>query len=101
MRLRTYIKRLSPNFTEFPYLNRNRFNPGETVVVLDVEDNGCGIPEDKMNRVFDPFFTTKRHKGGMGLGLAVSHNIMDIHGADILIENRKEGGTKATLVFKA
>lgn len=72
----------------------------QAVVVLEVEDSGCGIPEDKLDKVFEPFFTTRRGSGGIGLGLTVSRNIMEIHGGKILVENREQSGVRATLIFK-
>jgi signal transduction histidine kinase len=45
-------------------------------VVLEFSDNGCGIAEHHMNRIFDPFFTTKLGRGGTGLGLNISYNII-------------------------
>jgi signal transduction histidine kinase len=44
--------------------------------VIQVEDNGCGIPEDIQERIFDPFFTTKDVGKGTGQGLALAYNIV-------------------------
>ena len=70
------------------------------IVGIDVEDNGVGIPENKLTKIFDPFFTTRRSEGGVGLGLAVSKNIMDLHEGMITIGNNKDGGVKVTLLLK-
>lgn len=98
--VRAYSRILSEDLEDMPQLRRDEFKPGETVVVLTVEDGGCGIPEDKISQIFDPFFTTRRGDGGVGLGLSVSKNIMDIHDGCIFVENKKNGGVKATLIFK-
>ena len=45
-------------------------------VVVEVEDNGVGIPEENLPNLFDPFFTTKPPGEGTGLGLNISHNII-------------------------
>ena len=45
-------------------------------VVVEIEDNGPGIPDDVQSNIFDPFFTTKSPGEGTGLGLNISHNII-------------------------
>lgn len=77
------------------------FNKSDMFVLLTIEDDGNGIPEEKIEKVFEPFYTTKRANGGVGLGLSVSRQIMDLHKGLLRIENRHERGVKATMVFKA
>jgi len=67
-------------------------------VVLTVEDNGCGIPQDNLTRIWTPFFTTKDKGKGTGIGLSLSHRIIKEHGADINVET-SENGTKFRLAF--
>jgi signal transduction histidine kinase len=73
---------------------------GEEVLVVDVEDTGTGIPENKLAHVFDPFFSTKPVGKGTGLGLAVTRNIIELHGGRIEIRNRAEGGAAAILTLR-
>ena len=69
-------------------------------VMLQVQDNGPGIPEADVSRVFDPFFTTKDPGDGTGLGLAISHRIMESFGGEITVRNGERGGAVFELWFR-
>jgi signal transduction histidine kinase len=75
-------------------------NPGGESVVVQIEDTGSGIPEDKLDKLFEPFFTTKPVGSGTGLGLSVSNNIIELHGGTIKIGNRTDArGAVVTITF--
>ncbi|MCY2959195.1 MAG: ATP-binding protein [Planctomycetota bacterium] len=59
--------------------------------ILEVEDQGPGIPPDRVERIFDPFFTTKEPGKGTGLGLAIVHRIVEAHGGDIQVVDTGHG----------
>lgn len=71
----------------------------EGKVVLLIQDNGVGMTSDAQKRIFEPFHTTKPK--GTGLGLAVTHKILELHDAQIFIESELGKGTKTTIVFPA
>ena len=60
---------------------------------ITIADNGCGIDEDKLNKIFDPFYTTKPIGQGTGLGLAISKAIIEQHGGLISVKSQLNQGT--------
>lgn len=67
------------------------------LAVIDLEDDGPGIPPGDLTKVFDPFFTTREPGHGVGLGLYVVEEIVREHGGCIGVANRPEGGCRFTL----
>lgn len=65
--------------------------------VVQVQDNGKGIPEALRNRLFEPFFTTKGDGHHIGLGLTICSTILRRHGTELFMENETNGG--ATMTF--
>jgi PAS domain S-box-containing protein len=61
---------------------------GESWLRVTIEDHGTGIPRDMLARLFDPFFTTKPRDRGTGLGLSVSHGIIESHQGTLWVESR-------------
>ncbi len=67
-------------------------------LVIDVTDNGPGIPEEAARRVFEPFYSTKGSHG-TGLGLAVTQKIVEEHGGCIELERGPEGGALFRMII--
>lgn len=65
--------------------------------VVEISDNGCGIPSDILAKLFEPYFTSKRN--GMGLGLASTLNIIQAHGGTIDVESEVNVGSKFIVSF--
>jgi two-component system NtrC family sensor kinase len=56
-------------------------------VTIRVQDSGPGIPAEQLAAVFQPFYSTKLHRGGTGLGLTISHDIVQRHGGKLVVES--------------
>lgn len=69
------------------------------IPALSVEDTGCGIAEQSLQRIFEPFYTTRGSREGTGLGLSVIQNIMNSLGGQITVESAPGHGTTFTLTF--
>ncbi len=67
-------------------------------ILIRIDDNGPGIPEDRREDVFKPFFrlesSRNRETGGTGLGMTVARTIIRAHGGDIKLSNREQGGLR-------
>lgn len=104
------IYRLVYNLVENA-IKYNRLDGTVTVSVTEendrtcirVEDTGNGIPEELKERVFDPFFRVDKSRsralGGVGLGLALVHEIVRVHDGEITIKDNKAGGTTFEVRF--
>jgi signal transduction histidine kinase len=70
-------------------------------VVIEVDDDGCGIPPEHIERIFEPFFTTKPPGKGTGLGLAVGYTIMRELRGHLQVSSQPGRGTTARIVLPA
>ena len=79
----------------------SRYDPDTRVIHIAVGDNGPGIPEHLRARVFEPYFTTKPTGQGTGMGLAVSHGIVEAHGGTLRLDCPEMGGAVFTITLPA
>jgi signal transduction histidine kinase/ligand-binding sensor domain-containing protein len=70
---------------------RTKSNDGN--ILIEVEDNGCGIPDEIKEEILQSFFTTKQGAQGTGLGLSITHEIIKAHGGSIDIKSSPGVGT--------
>src|SRR5919201_1031028 len=68
-------------------------------IILEVNDDGPGIPEELQPKIFDPFFTTKEVGKGTGLGLTVAYAIVQEHGGRLRLESRPNAGASFYVVL--
>lgn len=76
-----------------------RYRAGDRLVVAEIKDTGTGISDEVLKKIFDPFFTTKKAGQGTGLGMAVTKQIIELHGGSISIRNAEGGGALVTINF--
>ncbi len=100
-------EQLNQTFVNF-FLNANQaMGQGGTLSVrtsvvrssiqVDIQDTGCGMADEKCKHIFDPFFTTK--EDGVGLGLSVSHGIIQEHHGAVDVESAEGRGTVFRILF--
>jgi two-component system NtrC family sensor kinase len=77
---------------------RTDIRDADTVTVA-IQDNGHGIPEQRLKHIFEPFYTTKDKGRGTGLGLSISYGIIRKLGGNILVKSAVNQGTTFTVEF--
>jgi len=96
MALRRMFSNLLENAVKFGGRARAQVSRDGPYAVVDIADDGPGIPQADMERVFEPFYrrepSRSRQTGGIGLGLAVVRSIARGHGGDVILLNRSGGG---------
>ena len=97
--LRRLVANLIENAVKFGARARARVYADDLSAVVEIDDDGPGVPEAQREQVFEPFHrgepSRSRQTGGAGLGLAVVRSIARAHGGDAQLENRAEGGLRA------
>jgi signal transduction histidine kinase len=97
--LRRLVNNLLDNAVKFGACARARVYRDADGAVIEVDDDGPGIPDCERERVFEPFHrgepSRSRATGGAGLGLAVVRSVARAHGGDAALHNRAEGGLRA------
>ena len=73
-------------------------NQGDSVKI-SIKDNGKGITEEEISKIFDPFFTTKEIGRGIGLGLSISHRIINDHGGTISVVSDQKKETRFDIII--
>jgi signal transduction histidine kinase len=97
--LRRLFSNLLENAVKFGGAARARLLVKDQAAVIEIEDDGPGVPESEIERVFAPFYrrepSRNRKTGGIGLGLSVARSIARSHGGELILENRAGGGLTA------
>jgi len=101
--LRRAFRNLLENAGTYGVRARVRITRDDAQLRIVIEDEGPGVPKADLERVFEPFVrldeSRGRDTGGTGLGLAIARTIVRGHGGDIRLENREEGGLRATVTL--
>lgn len=91
--VRTYSQEYKEKGLKSGFRESSCFVSGEKIAVLEIQDEGTGIPTEYISKVFDPFFTTKDKKENVGLGLSICRRIIDAHKGEIEIKSLPGKGT--------
>ncbi len=95
--LKRCIGNLLDNALKYGERARLLIEDSPEALVLHVDDNGPGVPEQRLEQVFEPRFRLSERGQGYGLGLGIARNIAHSHGGEVSLQNRREGGLRVTL----
>ena len=101
--LRRLFNNLLDNAIKFGKQARVRVYPSAQFAVVEIDDDGKGLPDAALEKAFEPFYRAEgsrsRETGGIGLGLAVVRSIARAHGGDATLSNRQGGGLTAKVLL--
>lgn len=101
--MRRALTNLVDNALKYGKRARVRLAAANSHVVVTIEDEGPGIPEDRLEDVFAPFVRVEESRnadtGGVGLGLSVARSVVHAHGGEVSLANRPEGGLLVRLTL--
>lgn len=95
--LRRCMGNLIDNALKYGERAHLRVLDSETGFVLQVDDEGPGVPEHSQEQVFEPHFRLAGQQQGYGLGLGIARNIAHSHGGEVNLRNLRDGGLRVTL----
>jgi signal transduction histidine kinase len=103
--LRRLVGNLIDNALKYGERARLKLSRADGLCLLEIDDDGPGIPESLHQQVFEPFFRVEgsrnRDTGGIGLGLAAVRAIVLEHGGEVALANRKSGGLRVSVTLPA
>jgi two-component system NtrC family sensor kinase len=70
-----------------------------TFISIIIADNGCGIPQENLDRIFEPFYSTKKEEGGTGLGLSITSSLVHKLGGTLEVDSKIGKGTTFHIVL--
>lgn len=101
--LKRAIRNLIENALRYAGSAQIELSQTSHALVIDILDQGKGIPKEQMEQVFTPFFRVEGSRnletGGVGLGLSITRTIIRSHGGDVGLSNRAGGGLRATITL--
>lgn len=103
--LKRLVSNLVDNALKYGGAARGRVYVEDGMAIIEIDDDGPGVPPGELERVFEPFYrgepSRNRETGGIGLGLAVVRSLARAHGGDVTLHNRASGGLRACVLLPA
>ncbi|GGK07006.1 ATP-binding protein [Pseudomonas matsuisoli] len=97
--LKRCIGNLLDNAIKYGHRAHLQVEDDERQLVLYVDDEGPGVPEQNLEQVFEPHVRLASDRRGYGLGLGIARNLAHAHGGEVVLHNRREGGLRVTLTL--